>query len=209
MKTLIKALMILLVLIVLPLAVSAEETPEQYAAAFGNYTMTEINRVMERKGTFTPNVLTDNSQKESLPKDANGRYIVPDGAVVLGSDGEGSSTYILPQDDVTVLHASSSGGLKITRQAPDPSMDQDEQQLQFRLDGVNSDLQLQEGQKALVIVGENDFSIGAVHSFSNGLLTLKKQSETDHTLFTYAKSFHLTIDDTTARIPLEDIELPL
>ena len=79
MKKLLWVLIVLTVVLCLPLCVFASEATEtagDYVDALGNYTKTEFNNFWRDKNTRGIDIIEERD-KEGLPKDASGKYIVP------------------------------------------------------------------------------------------------------------------------------------
>lgn len=196
MKTFLKIFAVLVLAVLIPLCASAEASDEELRALLGDYTEDEIKGALAARGITSIPTATDESGMFDLPKDANGRYIVPEGAVNLGDDGNGGAFFIELQDGVTLLRETGSNGLSIEEVTSDTAADAKERVQQFKLTGLNSSQEstLEEGGKVLLVTEDNFFTAGTVGSYSGGLLTLKKYADTKRTFFSYAKSFYVGMD---------------
>ena len=197
MKTLILALIVLTALLCLPLCVGAsgqEETEAACAAALGNYTKSDFQNFWQNKDPR--GVDPDPSQKDGLPKDGNGKYIVPDGSNVidLGDDGTGTGnhSYLVVKDDVKIINATNFSISEV--ESSRPSLGELPRQYQISPSNNGGSLNVAAGDKVVIVLpesGSHCFNCGEVASYSNGLLTLKGKAETDHTLFSYLTQYHV------------------
>ena len=176
---------LLLVLLFLPALVCADNT----GAGFQYFTKTEFANYAKEHPDLT--VIDGTAEGPDLPKDASGKYIVPDGAITLGDDGEGSQNYIVPQSWVKV-YRSGQNGLQVIPSPQNSGSSSDSRRSYTIADPSNSLLTgTAEDSRVFIVLDDNSYDYGMVHSVSGNTLTLKANSETDDTALTYISAIHM------------------
>ena len=173
----------------------ASDFQEYYDAGFRYFTVSEFQEVINKHPEMATQDASPN--KTALEKNSNGLYVVPDDAIKLGADGmkgnDGTTgvNFIVPQKWVTVLSANTNGITSISPVTQNSSMTQNTAR-SYRVEtGQNNSLTgLEAGKRVIVVLNDNSFDFGQVQSWTNGSLTIKANSETDDTAFSYIKQIH-------------------
>ena len=198
-KTLTAILLGLLALLIcLPALCAADEYTD---AGITEFTRTEIMDAVNGHQDQDLATVSPGAEIQKLPRDAGGKYIVPAGAISLGDDGLGTGdAYIEPREGVKVLR-NGVNGLRVARAGEGSVWDADRKR-SFTVANAGEAAPAA-GEKVIIVMEDNTFDCGVVESYTGGVLTLRAHSETDHTLLTYCKTFHLGASQFNFAVPID------
>lgn len=174
---------LLLALFFLPALAQAEDPPCYY-------TKTELANLWGNGSPISAEQDTGEPTESVFPRNPDGSIVIPDGAIALGDDSSGGKQFLVPRSWVKV-YRSGQNGLKVYP-SPNNSETSGDSRRTYIIQDPSNSLLSSTGQndRVLVILDDNSFDYGQIHSLNGNMLTLKTLSETDDTALSYISQMH-------------------